>query len=330
MQRRRLLELAAATGAGLGAWRNAQAAVQDETWRDQRRERDVPVRLRWPAGDGPCALIVHSHGLGGSRDGADAWGHAWQQAGFAVLHLQHPGSDTDVLRALRALRAAASAEQLRARVADMQFAVDEIARRAHESAGPPQARVPERAPGWSRVRHDALGASGHSFGAVTVQALAGQRFALPTPGNSEPRFKAFVAFSPSPGQGLPAGEAFAGLTRPFLAVTGSLDSDVLGRGLTAEDRTRVYDSLPPGQRALLWLEGADHMTFGGNAEPRLRARFGPLKRERVAAENEVLHHERVAAITTLWWRAKLLGDAQAIAALRAPVGLGEGDRWRQD
>jgi hypothetical protein len=38
----------------------------------------------------------------------------------------------------------------------------------------------------------------------------------------------------------------------------------------------------------------------------------------------------VAAITTLWWRANLLGDAQAGGALRTPVGLGEGDRWRAD
>ena len=319
-RRRLLLQWAAACVAVPTAKAALAAPVDDEDWLDGRRNRSLPVRIRWPAGDAPCALIVHSHGLGGSRSGGDAWGEAWCQAGFAVLHLQHPGSDTEVFRGgMRALRAAASAEQLLARVADMQFTVDEVTR-----------RVQQRAPGWSRVRLDALGASGHSFGAATVLAVAGQRFRIATPGSSEPRFKAFIALSPAPSQGVPAGEAFAGITRPLLAVTGSLDADPLSRGITGADRASVYDALPRGERALLWLANADHMTFGGNAEQRLRARFGPLKREPIAAELEAQHHQRVAAITTLWWRAKLLGDAGALAALRAPLGLAEGDRWRQD
>ena len=325
MQRRTCLKLATAAAAAVAPWRAARATTPDAVdtaWRDSRRERELPLRMRWPAGDSPCALVVHSHGLGGNREGGDVWGRAWQQAGIAVLHLQHPGSDTEVLQGgLRALRAAASGEQLRARVADMRFAIDEGTRRAAQSE-----------PGWSRVRPGALGASGHSFGAGTVQALAGQRFAVADSGVAEPRFKAFIAFSPSPGQGPPAGEAFAAVTRPFLAVTGSLDGDVLGRGATPAARTSVADALPSGQRAMLWLEGADHMSFAGNAEQRLRARSGLLKREPAAADNEARHHALVAAVTALWWRSRLLGDAAAMAALREPaqLGLGEGDRWRQD
>jgi hypothetical protein len=124
--------------------------------------------------------------------------------------------------------------------------------------------------------------------------------------------------------------AFVGVTRPFLAITGSHDRDPLRDSLTGADRARVYDSLPPGQRGLLWLAGADHVSFAGNAEHRLRARFGPLGREPMAVADEGLHHARVATITTLWWRAHLLGDAAALAGLRAPAGLGGGDRWRQD
>ena len=320
MDRRCLLTFAA----GLGLWPQARAAAHDDqTWRDARRERELPLRMRWPEGDGSCALIVHSHGLGGSREGGDVWGQAWQQAGFAVLHIQHAGSDTEVLRAgMRALRAAASAEQLRARVADMQFAVDEIERRQRA-----------KEPGWSRVRLDALGASGHSFGAHTVQALAGQRFPVATERAADPRFKAFIAFSPSLGPRLTPAEQFGNVERPFLVATGSLDGDPLGGDKTGADRARVYDGLPPGQRALLWLDRADHMSFGGNGEHRLRARWGPLKREPAAAELEPQHQQRIAIISTLWWRAKLLGDVNAAAALRAPAGLarlGEGDRWQQD
>ena len=116
----------------------------------------------------------------------------------------------------------------------------------------------------------------------------------------------------------------------MLLLTGSLDADALGRGITGADRAAVYDRLPAGQRALLWLHDADHMTFAGNAEQRLRARFGPLKREPVAADLEALHQDRVAAITTLWWKARLQDDATSAAALRAPPGLGAQDRWRMD
>jgi predicted dienelactone hydrolase len=295
----------------------ARAAIVDDSWVDTRRDRQLPLRVRWPDGDAPCALVVYSHGLGGNRNGADVWGEAWREAGFAVVHIQHPGSDTEVLRSgMAALRRAASAEQLRERVVDVQFVVDEIERRTRAQQ-----------PGWGRVRADALGMSGHSFGAHTVQALAGQRYPVPASGAADPRFKAFIAFSPSPGQRV---DAFANVTRPFLAITGANDGDPLRHAITGADRARVYDGLPPGRRALLWLAGADHMTFAGNGEQRLRARFGPLKRERGAAEAEPRHHQLVAAVSTLWWRAQLLGDAAASAALRAASGLGEGDRWRQD
>jgi predicted dienelactone hydrolase len=317
MNRRHFLLQAATAASALFAQHAAQAAVVDEAWLDSRRNRELPLRIRWPDGDAPCAVVLHSHGLGGSREGGDVWGEAWRAAGIAVLHVQHPGSDTTVLReGMAALRSAASAEQLIERVADMQFVVDEFMRRAER-----------REPGWTRIRPDALGASGHSFGAHTVQALAGQRYPLPAERAADPRFKAFIAFSPSPGQ---AANAFAAVTRPFLAITGSADSDPLRHSMSGEDRARVYEGLPSGQRALLWLEGADHMTFSGNGEQRLRARFGPLKRSAGAADSEPRHHELVAAITTLWWRARLLGDASALSALRSPPGLAAGDRWRRD
>jgi predicted dienelactone hydrolase len=318
MRRRRLLIVGAGSSlCTLAPVMSAPAAVVDDSWADPRRDRRLPLRVRWPDAEGPYPLIVHSHGLGGSRDGGDVWGEAWRQAGFAVVHVQHPGSDTEVLRAgMAALRGAATAEQLRERIVDVQFLVDDVERRSRAGE-----------PGWVRVRLDALGMSGHSFGAHTVQALAGQRYAVSAPGASDPRFKAFVAFSPSPGN---VPNAFIGVTRPLLAITGSHDLDPLRNSLTGADRAGVYDGLPPGRRGLLWLAGADHMTFAGNAEQRLRARFGPLKRDLAAAEREPQHHRLVAAITTLWWRANLLGDAQAGGALRTPVGLGEGDRWRAD
>lgn len=297
---------------------------QDETWQDGSRSRELPLRLRWPDGTGPCALVVHSHGLGGNREGGDAWGRAWRRAGFAVLHVQHPGSDTDTLRqGLRALRGAASAAQLVARAADMRFVLDELERRARAGGTP-----------WSRVRFDAIGASGHSFGAQTVLAVAGKRFALRAPGFVEPRLRAFIAFSPALGRDdrQSPTQQFGAIERPVFLLTGSLDGDPLNHAFDGADRARVYEGLPAGRgrRALLWLDGADHMTFGGNAMRPPGARRGPRKREPVAVEREAAHHALIAQTTTQWWRAHLLGDAGAVASLRAPQGLATGDRWQSD
>jgi predicted dienelactone hydrolase len=315
MQRRSLL--IAAGGTALAS--RAAASVEDIDWTDTARARTLPLRVRWPAGDAPCALVLHSHGLGGNRDGGDVWGQAWRAAGIAVIHVQHPGSDTDAVRGgRRASRDAASAPQLLARVADMRFVLDEVTLRTRAGAS-----------GFSRVRLDAIGASGHSFGAHTVQALAGQRFPSAM-GESllEPRFKAFIAFSPSPGrEPFGNGGAFDRITRPFLCITGSRDANPFGEQKTGDYRAAVYDSLPSGQRALLWLDGADHMTFAGNAERRISARIGPLRREREAARQEDEDHAVVAAVTTAWWREHLLAD---ISARRAPTLVRADDRWRRD
>jgi predicted dienelactone hydrolase len=265
---------------------------------------------------------VHSHGLGGSRAGGDAWGRAWCAQGFAVVHVQHPGSDFEVLRqgGLRALLHAANARQLLDRVADMRFVLDEIERRATEPASP-----------FARIRRDAIGASGHSFGAQTVQALAGQRYPVAAE-LSEPRVRAFVALSPAPlrRSRMSVQEQFGAAARPFLSVTGSLDGDPLGSSMSADMRASVYDGLPRGRRALLWLDGADHMTFAGNAEQRIDGR-GPFRRSPEAAGREARHHALVAHVTATWWRACLLEEREAQAQLRSGrFDLGPDDRWRYD
>ena len=317
IHRRNALLLAgtfAATQLGLAA-----TPAQDETWRDPARNRDVPVRLRWPVGAGPWPLLLYSHGLGGSRDGGDVWGQAWCDAGFVVLHLQHPGSDIEVLRSgsVGNLRSAATAQQLLARVADVRFVLDEAARRLRDG---------EKS--WGEVHLEAVGMAGHSFGAATTLALAGQRY--PVPGDlAEARLGAFLALSPSSSRGpLSVHEQFGRITRPFMAITGSLDGDPFGSYDTGEPRARVYDGLPPGQRALLWLEGADHMTFAGNRQLRISGR-GPFQRAPLAQQREDAHHDLVARLSTLWWRWRLLGDAQAQVLLQqAPgqAGWAAGDR----
>ena len=296
--------LRAGCAASLAMYATARAqtplASADETWHDPTRMRDLPLRLRFPAAPGPWPVVLYSHGLGGSRQGGDAWATAWQAAGLAVIHLQHPGSDTDVLRSggLAGLRKAASAQQLLARVADVRFVLDEVTRR-HAIPNSP----------WTSARLNAVGLAGHSFGAQTVQAVAGQRFEAPAPLH-DARLAAFVALSPNPGRNtLSIAEQFGAVERPFLCVTGSLDGDPMGLGTHGARRATVFDGLPAAQRGLLWLDGADHMSFAGNALQRIRG-TGLFQREPVAQEREPRHHAVVAQVTALWWRAQLGASAE--------------------
>jgi len=306
----------------------AQPAVWvDETWQDPRRQRSVPVRIRWPQGASPVAgwpVVIYSHGLGGSRSGGDVWGQAWANAGFVVLHLQHSGSDIDAVRAVAssfrdrtALRKLGSAEQLLARVQDVVFVLDEIARRKNDAMAIDKV--------WRLVRADALGVAGHSFGAHTTLGAGGQSY-LSHAGIKEPRIAALIALSPTLPSTGDTRRAFANVTRPTLCITGTRDDDMVGNGATPDQRAGVFGALPAGNKAMLLLKDADHMTFGGTTG----RTAGILPREAVTTQLQPQHHALVARISTDWWRAHLLGDLEAGARLQKPVGLAALDSWQMD
>ncbi|MBI2750139.1 MAG: dienelactone hydrolase [Burkholderiales bacterium] len=310
------------------SWSHARVnspTVIDGSWTDTARQRTVPVRIRWPAQTLPLPaggrpVVLFSHGLGGDLDAGTLWGLAWAAAGFVVLHLQHAGSDRDAVRQAAgrlshgdALQELTGAEQLLARLRDVGFVLDEIGRRHRSAANP----------AWAGVRPQRVGMSGHSFGAHTTLGMAGQAYAGTVP-MAEARLAAFAAFSPTlPTAGDPR-QAFTAVTRPTLCLTGTRDGDVVGNGSTPERRRAVFDALPGGHKAMLVLQDADHMTFGGQeGRPLAQRRRDPATRQAEAA-----HRVAVAAITTDWWRAHLMNDAAAQSRLGHPRGLGAMDQWQ--
>lgn len=299
--------------------------VLDEIWHDAVRQRSLPVRIRWPAAEAPVptggrAVVLFSHGLGGTVAAGERWGQAWSAAGLVVLHLQHPGSDLEAVRRVArgfgdhsGLRQAAGPDQLRARLADVKFVLDEMGRR--HAAG---------ADRWAEVRPHSVGMSGHSFGAHTTLGSAGQRYPAHA-GIEEPRLAAFIAFSPTlPFEG-DAKQAFERITRPMLCVTGTRDDDVVGVGATNERRIGVFNALPAGGKAHLVLQDADHMTFSGQTGRAAEV----FPRHATTRALQAQHHALVAAITTDWWQSHLLGDEQATARLVRPVDLAAGDVWQR-
>jgi predicted dienelactone hydrolase len=309
--RRSALQLGAALLAvAASPWSHAAAGeLQELVWTDSAHNRSIPALLRWPAqGSKPQGVVIFSHGLGGKRSGADAWGSAWAQAGFLVVHLQHPGSDAQAVRdaGLTGLRKVMAPEQVLARVIDVRFAIDELQRL--QTAG--QGR-------WADVPLQRLAVAGHSMGARTVQALAGQNYAKV--GNlADKRIKAFIALSPALGKGATPAQAQTdarAMTRPMLVVSGSLDGEVLGNGETVDTRRKVYDVLPAGAKALLWLQGADHMTFAGQSET-IKSSF-LLRREDATIASDTTHHNTVAAVTTAWLKEQLLAQPMTAPVLSA-------------
>ena len=325
--RRNLLNLLSASLFGWGMHANGQVSsmrrlVMDQNWIDQGRQRNVPVRLRWPDESrfaGPWPVVIFSHGLGGTREGATVWGEAWAAAGFVVVHMQHTGSDLDAVRSIartftdqRALRTLATPQQLMARLLDVSFILNEIEKR-HSA----------KQDLWHLARPNQVGLAGHSFGAHTTMGMAGQRYPG-FEGVSEPRLASFIAFSPTVPMVGSAQGAFERLSRPLLSITGTRDSDVVGVGATPEKRKAVFSALPSGYKAHLVLMDADHMTFAGQVGSAAEI----VPRELITRELQAEHHARVAAVTTDWWRATLQADSQARSSLEAPKHLGVGDLWQ--
>lgn len=283
--------------------------VSLETWHDPARNRDVPIKHYLPEGVGKAPVILFSHGLGGSREAGESWLMHWATHGYQGMALQHAGSDSALLQggpmAMRqAMRGAMNGEQLQARLADVRFVLDEMGRRAAAND-----------PAWAGTDLTRIGLAGHSFGAVTTQAMAGERLAL-GPSVDDPRIRAFIALSPSARGGETLLNArFADLQRPFFSITGTRDDGIGIGDISAANRTLPYRHMPPGDKYLLVLEGATHMHFSGQ---KIR-----MVRTPVAVENAV------KAASLAFWDAQLKGDQSARTWLQQHFAatLAPADRW---
>ena len=253
-----MIALAGCTGATAAPW---QVETSETVWHDAARQRDIPIRLYRPVGRAPMPLVVFSHGLGGNRSAGEIWLNHWAAHGIAGLAIQHAGSDEDVLKAgslRRSLQSAMTREQLLARVADVRFVLDSITLRAARHEGR-----------WADIDSHRIGMAGHSFGAVTTQALAGERLTGDSRPHGEARLKAFVAFSPSArGPESAIDERFATMQAPFFSITGTRDDGIGIADISSANRTRPYGAMPGPDKYLLILSGGKHLHFSGTRQRR--------------------------------------------------------------
>jgi predicted dienelactone hydrolase len=278
-----------------------EVAVLRSTWEDARRQREVPVKIYYPAqGAGPFPVIIFSHGLGGSREGYQYLGRHWASHGYVSVHLQHVGSDRTVWEKswskLLALRQAAHDPQNSLnRPLDVSFALDEL-EQLNQSPSPFRGRLD-----LSRV-----GAAGHSFGAYTTMAVAGQVFGRPEWREislADPRVKAAIPMStPVPRKRANLSQAYAHITVPCLHMTGTKDDSPIGE-TKARERRLPFDYSHGPDQYLIIFQGGDHMIFSDH--PRLFGRGGQNAR----------YHALISLSTTVFWDAYLKGDPAARAWL---------------
>lgn len=273
-------------------------------WTDPARSgRVVPYKAYAPKGAGPFPVVVHSHGLGGSREGSTFILQAVAEAGFLVVCLQHAGSDTGLLAGagrpadpagvVAAGRAGMSAQAAQARYGDLPFALDQIA------------RDPKLGP---KADTSHVGMSGHSYGALSTLVAVGQRVLGATPRTRfvEPRIKAAIVYSPNKPRGDDPATAFAAVKTPMLHFTGTADSTPFDLETSPFERTTPFQAIKGSDQYLIVLDGADHGIFGGR-----RGAGGRLK------PTDPPQMEIIKAETIRFWRAYLKCDKAAAAELCA-------------
>ena len=287
----------------------------DLTVKDEGRNREIPIRVYLPTRTTPQPVVLFSHGLGGSRENSVYLGKHWAARGYVAVFLQHPGSDVSVWKSkpiaerMDALRQAADLQNFLLRVKDVSAVLDQLDR-WNKSTSHPLAK---------RLDMNHVGMSGHSFGAVTTQAVSGQSAGGGRLSFTDPHIKAAIAMSPSsPRRGDPK-QAFAGVKIPWLLMTGTKDIAPIGNE-DVKSRLAVFPALPPGRKYELVLDRAEHSAFSDRALPGDAEKRNPN------------HHRVILALSTAFWDAYLRGDPAAKAWLDGDGSrslLEKNDGWQK-
>ena len=286
------------------------------TLRDAAREKDLQCAVRYPKNAaGPLPLVVFSHGAGGDSRAFSSLSEHWASWGYIVVHPTHSDSvrlrkeqGENITDLRKEMRNIVSKVDLPDRVADIRFILDSI----------PEI---EKAAGV-RIDRERIAMAGHSAGALTTQVIAGvkvraaRRFGgkgtvLSVKSAGDPRIKAALVISGQGPGGLLTEDSWNELTLPMLVITGSKDSSTV-TDETPESRRKPYELAKPGDKYLLWIEGATHSSFGGGPNAAVRAILGEAQ-----AENIEMIVDSTSSATTAFLDAYLRSDTGAKAYLRS-------------
>jgi dienelactone hydrolase len=280
-------------------------------WVDEARGgRKVPFKIYHPSDYAGALLpvIVWSHGFGGNRDGASFISRYLCSHGYVLVHLTHAGTDSslwegkpghpwDILK-----NTPISRETTLDRFRDVPFALDRLQQWAQQN--------PEVG-GIMDLSN--IGMSGHSFGAMTTQVMAGQLFPL-ADGSlvsmREPRFKAGIAYSPTAISHLTKADPdrlYSPIEIPMFYMTGTKDDSPVD-GYDYLHRLVIFEHSGHADKYLQVIEGGDHMIYNGT-----RGGLGENP-------DREAHEALILGAAKAFWDAYLKGDAGARAWLAADYG----------
>jgi predicted dienelactone hydrolase len=292
----------------------AAPKIVDLTVHDAARDRDVPLRVYLPTNSAPVPVILFSHGLGGSREGSKFMGEHWAARGYVAVFLQHPGSDDSVWKGkplaerMPDMNRAASLDNFLLRVADVPAVLNQLELWNTDTNSPLA----------GRVNLKKVGMSGHSFGAVTTEAVSGESLPMSGQRFTDARITAAIAFSPSSPKAGSAAKAFGAVKIPWMLMTGTKDTAPIGHE-TVKSRLAVYPNLKLAPKYELVLNNAEHSVFTDRALPGDREPRNPN------------HYRVILALSTAFWDAYLKDDAAALAWLNgeSPRAVMEpADQWQ--
>jgi len=278
-----------------------------DDWRDKERNRTVPVKIYLPLGAAsrqvaPMPVVIFSHGLGGSREAALYLGESLAEHGYVAVHLQHPGSDESLwkssgARDVNAIRGelskGANYSNLKLRIEDVKFVLDELARRNQSDS---------RLAG--KLELGRIGLAGHSFGAGTTMALAGQNYGAGrfNMNFADARVKAALYLSPPVNlRGRKPEEVYGKIKIPGMLMTGTEDNSPIG-DTTAQERLLPFSGIQAPNQYLVNFKDGDHGIFGG--------------RRRKGKDEDGGFQTMISRLSIAFFDAYLKGDQQQLQWLK--------------
>ncbi len=229
--------------------------------------------------------------------------------------MQHAGSDEAIFNVpasqiLESFISAASLENSAARIEDVSAVLDQL---EIWNTDPQHAL-------YQKLDLNRVGMSGHSFGALTTQAVSGQTLLTTASSTRDQRIKAAAALSPSLPSFGDLEAAFASVDIPWLLMTGTKDdAPVDGVGSSVDGRLAVFQVLPEGDFYELVLFAGEHHAFTDRELNSIQNPRNPA------------HHPVIKALSTAFWDAVLLRDMSSLTWLRgegADAVLETGDTWQ--
>ena len=273
-------------------------SVADLVLRDEKRGKDLQLRVSFPKDADVFPVIVWSHGATGSKDDYQPLVQHWVSYGYVCIQANH--SDSRALAGMSQTGQVANKFQDWAnRPKDIVFILDSLD------------GIEAKVPGLEgKLDKKTIGVGGHSFGAHSGQLVAGTTtvdFGGVRTSHADPRPKAFVLISPQ-GKGPQLDDrSWEGLTRPFISITGSND---WGRNADPVDwRLDPFRLAASRDKYLLYIEGAHH-DFGGIGGGVAYRNAGPANPNHLAY---------VLSATTAFWNAYLNDDREARSYLSTDV-----------